>query len=200
MAKKQLEKDLSTEEKILEAARKVFTQKGYAATRTRDIADEAGINLALLNYYFRSKEKLFFHIMTETVQELFAFMLPIINNEETSLDEKIEIFAHKYIEVVTKNPNLPLFLSSEIQKADSDYKLPIEKVINSTALLKQIKNRNPNLDPIHFFMNLLGMTIFPFFAKPVLTKFNILDEKKFNKMNEERKKLIPVWIKTLLNN
>lgn len=200
MAKKELEKDLSTEEKILEAARKVFTEKGYAATRTRDIADEAGINLALLNYYFRSKEKLFFHIMTETVQELVAFMLPIINNEETSLDEKIEIFAHKYIEVVTKNPNLPLFLSSEIQKADSDYKLPLDKIINSAPLLKQIKKRNPDLDPIHFFMNLLGMTIFPFFAKPVLTKFNVLDEKKFNKMNEERKKLIPVWIKTLLDN
>ncbi len=200
MAKKELEKDLSTEEKILEAARKVFTEKGYAATRTRDIADEAGINLALLNYYFRSKEKLFFHIMTETVQELVAFMLPIINNEETSLDEKIEIFAHKYIEVVTKNPNLPLFLSSEIQKADSDYKLPLDKIINSAPLLKQIKKRNPDLDPIHFFMNLLGMTIFPFFAKPVLTKFNVLDEKKFNKMNEERKKLIPIWIKTLLDN
>lgn len=200
MAKKELVKDLSTEEKILEAARKVFTEKGYAATRTRDIADEAGINLALLNYYFRSKEKLFFKIMTQTVEELFAFMLPIISNEATSLDEKIEIFANKYIEVVSQNPNLPLFLSSEIQKADSDYTLPIDKIINNTSLLKQIKKRNPKMEPIHFFMNLLGMTIFPFFAMPVLTKFNILDEKKFNKMNEERKKLIPIWIKTLLDN
>lgn len=58
MAKKEKVRDLSTEEKILKAATKVFTEKGYAGTRTRDIAEEAGINLALLNYYFRSKEKL----------------------------------------------------------------------------------------------------------------------------------------------
>jgi AcrR family transcriptional regulator len=49
----------TTEEQIKEAARRVFTRKGYAATRTRDIAEESGHNLALLNYYFRSKEKLF---------------------------------------------------------------------------------------------------------------------------------------------
>ena len=51
--------ELTTEQKIVEAARKIFTQKGYAATKTRDIAEEAGINLALLNYYFGSKENLF---------------------------------------------------------------------------------------------------------------------------------------------
>ena len=52
------EQEQSTEEKILEAASEVFTEKGFAGTRTRDIAEKAGINLALLNYYFRSKEKL----------------------------------------------------------------------------------------------------------------------------------------------
>ena len=57
--------DPTTEEKIKEAARKLFTQKGFAATRTRDIAEEAGINLALLNYYFRSKQKLFDLIMKD---------------------------------------------------------------------------------------------------------------------------------------
>ena len=57
------EPNLSTEEKIKAAARKVFMEKGYGASRTRDIAEEAGINLALLNYYFRSKEKLFNEII-----------------------------------------------------------------------------------------------------------------------------------------
>ena len=73
MAKKEkLKTDLSTEEKIKAAARKVFTQKGYSATRTRDIAEEAGLNLALLNYYFRSKEKLFELIMAEKMQQFFG--------------------------------------------------------------------------------------------------------------------------------
>ena len=61
-------KDTNTEDKILKAANKVFTQKGFAATRTRDIAAEAGINLALLNYYFRSKKKLFDIVMLENLK------------------------------------------------------------------------------------------------------------------------------------
>ena len=68
-------KDLSTEEKIKAAAKKLFTQKGFAATRTRDIAEEAGINLALLNYYFRSKEKLFELVMKENVQLFLGTMI-----------------------------------------------------------------------------------------------------------------------------
>ncbi len=67
-AKAEIEINASTEEKIKEAARRVFTQKGYAATRTRDIAEESGLNLALINYYFRSKEKLFDIIMLEHLQ------------------------------------------------------------------------------------------------------------------------------------
>ena len=63
--KPEIEKNPSTEEKIKEAARRVFTKKGYAATRTRDIAEESGYNLALINYYFRSKEKLFDIVMLE---------------------------------------------------------------------------------------------------------------------------------------
>ena len=46
----------STESKIKDAAKIVFHKKGFTATRTRDIAEEAGLNLALLNYYFRSKK------------------------------------------------------------------------------------------------------------------------------------------------
>lgn len=69
---KQLKKkiDQTTEEKIKIAARKLFTRKGFAAVKTRDIAEEAGINLALLNYYFRSKEKLFKLIMEESFYNL----------------------------------------------------------------------------------------------------------------------------------
>ena len=57
--KVKIKTDDSTESKLREAARKLFTRDGYAAVKTRDIAKEAGLNLALLNYYFRSKEKLY---------------------------------------------------------------------------------------------------------------------------------------------
>ena len=79
---KEMNKELSTEEKIIDAARKLFTQKGFSATRTRDIAEEADINLALLNYYFRSKQNLFQIIIEKEFDELFGIITPILSNKE----------------------------------------------------------------------------------------------------------------------
>ena len=97
--KKSVEVDLSTEEKIKEAAKKVFLKKGYAATRTRDIAEEAGINLALLNYYFRSKEKLFDLIMLEKLEKFFGTIAPVLNNVNTTLEQKITLFSNNYTDL-----------------------------------------------------------------------------------------------------
>jgi AcrR family transcriptional regulator len=63
----------------------------------------------LLNYYFRSKEKLFAIIMAEKVQQMFAFIAPTLNEADTTLDEKIDVIATRYIEMLLKNPDLPLF-------------------------------------------------------------------------------------------
>src|SRR5688500_7452128 len=89
--------DPSTEEKIKEAARKVFTKKGYAATRTRDIAEEADINLALLNYYFRSKEKLFDIVMTENLQQLLMVLKGVLHDQNSSLADKVTAIVANYI-------------------------------------------------------------------------------------------------------
>src|SRR3954468_13817719 len=94
------EVDSSTEEKIKNAARSVFHKKGFAATRTRDIAEAAGINLALLNYYFRSKEKLFNLIMMETFSGFIKSIIIIFNDETTSLENKVETIASAYIDLL----------------------------------------------------------------------------------------------------
>lgn len=194
------EKELTTEEKILLSASKVFTEKGYAGTRTRDIAEEAGINLALLNYYFRSKEKLFEQVMKAKIVLLFGQILPIITNEKTTLEEKIDLATEKYIDILSKNPNLPIFVISEIQKKNSELTsvLPIKRVFNNSSLIQQVKEKRPDLNPLHFLVTFLGMTIFPFVAKPVLRAFDIIREDEFTEFIHERRKFIPIWIKTFL--
>jgi AcrR family transcriptional regulator len=102
-----INEDHSTEDKILLAASKVFTEKGFSGTRTRDIAEEAGINLALLNYYFRTKERLFEQVMKVKIILLFGQIIPIVTNEKTTLEEKIDLASAKYFEILSKNPNLP---------------------------------------------------------------------------------------------
>ncbi len=201
MAKKiKIEEDISTEEKIKEAARKVFMQKGYAATRTRDIAEESGINLALLNYYFRSKEKLFNEVMQEKMQQFFGVLLPVVNDTSTKLETKIELIVSKYMDVLSENPELPLFVLSEMKTHSDRIKkiLPIEKVTRNMSFIKQLKEKRPDINPLHFLMNILGITIFPFIAKPAFGLIGLANKSELEAILLERKKLIPVWIKAML--
>lgn len=192
--------DVSTEQKILAAAAKVFTEKGFEGTRTRDIAEEAGINLALLNYYFRSKEKLFHQVMLAKIQEMFGTLLPILINETTTLEEKLNTAAEEYLNLLQANPNLPLFIISEIQKGNSGITsmLPVDEVLHNSATLRQISEQKPGINPMHFLVNFLGLIIFPFIARPLTERFGLMNPDEFYTFVEERRKLIPFWIKTLL--
>ncbi|MBL0745317.1 TetR/AcrR family transcriptional regulator [Chryseolinea lacunae] len=198
--KKTIEADLSTQEKIKEAARKVFTQKGYAATRTRDIAEEAGINLALLNYYFRSKEGLFEIVMVEKLQQLFGTIVPILNDEGTTLEKKLELVVLCYIDMLTAHPDLPIFVLSEIRVDPERFSQRIQagKLLREAYFLKQLKERRPDLHPLHFVMNLVGMTLFPFVGKPIFQAIGNLPAKDYAVLMEERKALIPKWVQAIL--
>jgi AcrR family transcriptional regulator len=198
--KKIAEPDITTEEKIKEAARKVFMKKGYAGTRTRDIAEEAGLNLALLNYYFRSKEKLFEIVMMEKVQKLFGIIAPILTDTSTTLEKKIELAAGNYIAMLMENPDLPLFVMSEIRNNPERFanKVQAVKIIQESQFVNQINHKRPDINPLHFVISLLGMILFPFIARPVLQDAGNLSAKAFQNMMEERKALIPLWIKALM--
>lgn len=200
MAKGKKDLDLSTEEKIMEAARKVFTEKGYAAARTRDIAEESGINLALLNYYFRSKEKLFELVMLERVNKLFGAIIPILNNESSSLEEKIEGIAGSYIDLLTEHPDLPIFVLSEIRNRPEKFAALVNARdrVTKSNFMKQLIERKLSVSPFHILINLLGMTVFPFVGKPVLSKL-MGKEAEFDELMKQRKELIPMWIKMMLN-
>ena len=73
---------LTTEQKIIRAADKLFTQKGYAATKTREIAEEAETNLALLNYYFGSKENLYKKVVQEKFKMLIGAISPVLSDRK----------------------------------------------------------------------------------------------------------------------
>lgn len=194
-------KDGSTEEKIKQAAERVFTRKGYAATRTRDIAEEAGLNLALLNYYFRSKEKLFQLVMQEKVQQLFGIIIPILNDPDTSIEDKTVRLAETYIEMILKNQDLPIFVLSEIRNQPDKFasEMKIGTILRSSVMVKQLAARRPDLNPLHFIVNILGMAIFPFLAQPAILSTTIMDQQQFQGFMRERKALIPLWVKAMLD-
>ncbi len=201
MAKKIKEKvDVTTEEKIKEAARKVFMQKGYGATRTRDIAEAAGINLALLNYYFRSKEKLFEIVMMEKMQKMFGAILPVVMNETMNLEDKIDLIVANYIDMLVMNQDLPIFVLSEIRNHPEKFanKIQAGAMMGNSSFVKQLHERVPHLNPLQLLMSIIGMTVFPFVGKPIFQTVNNTDPKMFDQLMEQRKKLIPLWVKAMI--
>src|SRR5205809_3897614 len=102
-------RDDTTEQRILTAAKKIFLAKGLDGARMQDIADEAGINKAMLHYYFRSKDKLFETIFEEVAIHFLPRITEIFESDK-SLFKKIEAFCEVYIEQVKQMPYLPFFV------------------------------------------------------------------------------------------
>jgi Transcriptional regulator len=196
------DKDHTTEERIKEAAREVFTEKGFAAARTRDIAERAGINLALLNYYFRSKENLFNIIMLENLHQFFSGLKGVLNDETSSLEAKIESIASNYIDLLMKQPNLPLFIMMEIRNEPQKLveKMGIRDVLKNSYFMKQFSMAARENKPLHLLMNLMALIIFPFIARPIIQNVVDVDNTEYIQLMQERKKLIPRWVKALLRN
>jgi AcrR family transcriptional regulator len=198
---KKVRPEKNAEQKIVEAAQKLFTEKGYHATKTRDIAQEAGINLALLNYYFRSKEKLFEIIMKENTSRFMQVIIGIINNESTSIEQKLELLVENYIDMLLVNPDTPLFILSHAKQDDQRLRMR-EKMMESffmkQVMLAKKAGKIGEIDPLNLMMNLVAMTIFPFIARHLLQGGKGVSSAQFNAVMEQRKKLIPKWIGAML--
>ena len=195
---------VSREEKIKDAARMIFTKKGFLATTVRDIAAESDTNVACVNYYFRSKEKLFESIMEETIKKLFDKIEPILNDEGTSLLQKIETCVGYYIDEVLENPDFPFFMVSEVMGGIT--KLPLIsniKLLINSHFAKQLRalqtDGKINFHPVHLLWNISGMIVFPFLTRPQTLQSGYFKTAEFHELMQERKKLIPIWTMQILN-
>ena len=174
---KEEKKSVETQENILEAARKIFAQKGLAGARMQEIADSAGINKALLHYYYRSKEKLFEQIFEEAFKKL-ARPLAAFLADDSELFQKIRNICRHYNKILVEYPFLPNFIINEVNTDPSR----ILKLINVegimagkektlTQISKAIKNGEiREIDPRELILNIISLSIFPFASKPIASE------------------------------
>lgn len=194
--------DSSTEQKILDAAKRVFFQKGMAGARMQDIADEAGINKALLHYYFRSKENLHEVIF----QQAFGKMMPRVAEifgTEASFEEKLRAFVDVYISMALANPFLPMFVLSEMHSgADSIVKkhflaniqqLPFQKIRQDIQDAVKRGEIMP-IEPPQLMLNVMALCLFPFIARPLFQTINQLSDQQYEKLLKARKKEVADFI------
>jgi len=168
----------NTENHILIAAREVFIAKGFEGARMQEIADHAGINKALLHYYFRSKEKLFEAVFSEVASNLFPAMKQMLE-AELELKEKITLFIRIYLKALDENPFIPAFILNTLNTNPDSFLKYIKKAgLNPRLLQKQIDEEVVRgiiqaIKAEHLLVNIIAMCIFPFVARPIVQ--NIFD-------------------------
>lgn len=190
----------AAEEKLKEAAKKVFLEKGFDGTTTRDIAQEAGMNGALLNYYFRSKEKLFALVFDELFQLNFQGMTQILN-QSGSLKEKVtELIEHDF-RLFKCNPGLVTFVHNELHRnPDRLFKsFPFHKDIVSNLLEKQLQEAIAagEVRPItipHLLLLIIANVQFIFQSKTMATRLWQMNEQEFEIFMEEHQQIVTEMI------
>jgi TetR/AcrR family transcriptional regulator len=167
-------KDKNTEQMIFEAASRVFQKKGLEGARMQEIADEAGINKALLHYYFRTKDKLFEAIFNEVFANISGGLERLFKTE-MGVTDRFKIIVEIYLENLMKNRQIPLFVINEMNRDPEKMQLLMEQkiVVFLKNFMFQIhqeiqEGKIRKVDPFHLLMSVLGMTIFPFLAYPVI--------------------------------
>lgn len=192
---------ITTEEKIIRAADKIFTQKGYAATRTREIAEEAGTNLALLNYYFGSKQNLFRNVVKQKLKMLLNAIDPIASDKTIPVVEKVRKISEKYTQLMLENEELPLFILNEWSVNKNLFTDLIRETRQHAepVIRKQLSENGMDITVEDLIVNTLGMILFPFIAKPLILSSGLVEENQFAAFVTERKEKIPEWIISIIN-
>lgn len=187
----QLDKQHSTEEKILMAARQIFIDRGMDGARMQDIADAAGINKAMLHYYFRSKEKLYGTIVQHIMSNALPTMFDLLESD-LKLKDKLKQFIINYLALIRANPFLPLFILNEMNRHPDKFVkwLPIKNLkisrfsdqVNEAVSLKLIRPIEPKV----LIMNMASLIVFPFIARPMMCVVLKMDKKYFDQLLSQR--------------
>lgn len=191
-----------TERLIKEAARRVFTSRGLAATRTEDIAVEAGVNKALVNYYYRSKERLFEVVFQEELQELTSNMQRILSDRDLSIFDKIKMLVDSDFNVLMKNPGLPLFVINEVARnpelmdrcTGGTHSAAMFGIFKTQIDAEIAKGTIKPIDPRMLWLNLVALVTMPFVARSWISHLFQLEESGYLHLMEQRRQHVADFI------
>lgn len=196
---------MDTEEKILEAARRVFLRHGTSGARMQQIADEAGVNKALLHYHFDTKAALAERVFVRAARNLLPPVLDILGSD-LEIEEKVGRVVRLELDRLSENPFLPGYVLTELHSQPGRARELVEAVMGEPGseaasgavetLARQLRAREDEgtlrpVDPLEFVVNLLALCIFPFAARPMLEEMLGLDDRAFGTFIRRRKEKLP---------
>ncbi len=202
-----LRRDRDTEWRILDAAHTIFIRRGTAGARMQDIAAEAGVNQALLHYYFRSKDRLSEAVFRRAAAELFPRVIEVMASA-AALEEKVARVVHLELDHLSRTPYLPGYIIGELTHHPDRARQLMSALTGMAAdevrptvlntLRRQLEagaraGTVRRIAPEQFMVNLISLCIFPFAARPVLFALLGLNERGFDRFIDERRRELPAF-------
>ena len=194
------------ENKIIDAARAVFIERGYAETSMSEIAARVGINRPALHYYFRTKDKMFQAVFGNIVSSIVPKVFEALTHREKTIAERIEIIIDAYYALFLENPQLPMFMLRELNR-DSNLLIStvqelnvVDTARNALASLQEEMNGGKlNKVPLQFiFYNFYSLLAIPFLTMDISSKVFGNNEEQFKTMLSDWKQNIIAQMQNLL--
>lgn len=194
-----------TERRILRAAHSVFVRRGTAGARMQEIAEEAGVNQALLHYYFRSKDGLAAAVFREAAGRFIPGVVRVFGSDDP-LETKVERFVHLYIDTVRENAFVPGYVVSELHHHPERLQTLLQEAAGADpqqvvrgflrGLGAQLEERAAAgamrpIAPEQFLVNLVSLVVTPFLLRPALHPLLGMDEEAFGRFLDQRRAELP---------
>lgn len=186
----------ATRQRLMETARELFVAKGVDRVGVREIASKAGVNLSLMNYYFRSKESLLEQIFEDSVRNVGNRLRQILN-ADVPLDEKIRSYVNTYIDVAIADPLLVSFVLSIIHRnADEAPRLrSVSTLYNTDYFAEQLRREGDagtirKVDPEQLYISMISLILFPFAIKPLIQNRMGVESKEMEHFLDARRELV----------
>jgi AcrR family transcriptional regulator len=190
--------DQETRDRILDAADRVFTRAGTAGGRTQEIADEAGVNKALVHYYFGTKAALADAVFARALGLLVPRIFGILADPERSVEQKVPAIVREQIDFHSTRPYFAGYMVSELHAHPDRISrlLTAHGSIPLDVIRRQLQegHRAGKLRRIsaeQFVANMMGLLIFPFAIRSALCDLLGFDAARWQAFLEERRRLLP---------
>lgn len=193
-------KEVDTESRILDAAHRVFLREGTSGARMQEIANEAGVNKALLHYYFQNKQRLADAVFLRVVRNLFPAVQQIFESDQP-FEDKVRAFVASEFDTMDANPYMPGYVISELQQQPGRIKALLESsgpppldAIQGSLDKEIAAGRYHPITAADFFLTALSLILYPYAARPVVTMLTEMNGESLDAMFARRREMTAEWL------
>jgi AcrR family transcriptional regulator len=187
------EADPSTPDRILDAAHRVFLRRGTAGARTQEIAAEAGVNKALVHYYFGTKEALAEAVFQRVASVLLPSIFGVLSAPELTLEERVRRVAERQVAFHRAHPYMAIYLLSEIHTVPERLEglvgphgrpslAPLQAQLDAAAAAGTIRPTAVS----EFMVNLMSLLVFPVVARPMIRHVVGMSDADYDRFLDQR--------------